>query len=116
MNPPLSPPCQKLTRDISRVLWAMALAWTLIAIGLLAINTWQHRQAVRKTALNEARAHFNKDLAFRQWAALHGGVYVPITAKTPPNPLLSHIPERDIETPSGRKLTLMNPAYMPGRC
>jgi len=27
-------------------------------------------------------------------------------------PHLSHIPERDITTPSGKKLTLMNPAYM----
>ncbi len=35
-----------------------------------------------------------------------------VTEHTPPNPYLSHIPERDIETPSGVKLTLLNPAYM----
>ena len=28
------------------------------------------------------------------------------------NPRLGHVPERDIETPSGRRLTLMNPAYV----
>ena len=43
---------------------------------------------------------------------MHGGVYVPVTAETPPNPYLSHIHERDLKTPSGINLTLMNPAYM----
>ncbi len=32
--------------------------------------------------------------------------------RTPPSPYLSHIPNRDIEIPSGKKLTLMNPAYI----
>ena len=49
---------------------------------------------------------------FRQWAASHGGVYVPVDEHTPPNPLLEDIPERDILTPSGRQLTLINPAYI----
>ncbi|TAN39325.1 MAG: DUF3365 domain-containing protein, partial [Nitrospirae bacterium] len=30
----------------------------------------------------------------------------------PPNPLLAHLPERDLTTPSGKRLTLVNPAYM----
>jgi len=37
---------------------------------------------------------------------------VPPTEQTPPNPYLSHIPDRDITLPSGKRLTLMNPAYM----
>ncbi|MES9969223.1 MAG: EAL domain-containing protein, partial [Candidatus Thiodiazotropha sp.] len=41
-----------------------------------------------------------------------GGVYVPVSEHTQPNPYLAHIPERDLVTPSGRELTLMNPAYM----
>jgi PAS domain S-box-containing protein len=90
----------------------MALVWTLIIAGLLAAISSQHRKAVRQTAITEARTYFQKDLAFRRWAASHGGVYVPITEQTPPNEYLSHIPERDIETPSGKKLTLINPAYM----
>ncbi len=59
-----------------------------------------------------ARAQIDNDLLQRRWAASHGGVYVPVDATTPPSPYLNHIPERDIETPSGRKLTLINPAYM----
>ncbi|MFN3397718.1 MAG: PAS domain S-box protein, partial [Sulfurimicrobium sp.] len=45
------------------------------------------------------------------WGASHGGVYVPITAHTPPNPYL-HLPGQEVETTSGLKLILMNPAYM----
>jgi hypothetical protein len=54
----------------------------------------------------------HKDILYRQWATGHGGVYVPVTPDTPPNPYLEGIVERDIITPSGRKLTLLNPAYM----
>jgi len=60
----------------------------------------------------EARANFNKDQALRHWTSMHGGVYVPVTKETPSNPYLSHVPERDLKTPSGKSLTLMNPAYM----
>jgi DNA-binding CsgD family transcriptional regulator len=40
-----------------------------------------------------------------------GGVYVPATKETPPNPYLE-VPQRDIAIHSGTVLTLMNPAYM----
>jgi len=63
-------------------------------------------------AEQSARASFQKDLLFRRWAAVHGGVYVPPTEATPPNPYLSHIPDRDVTTSTGKKLTLVNPAYM----
>ncbi len=59
----------------------------------------------------QARVAFEKDLLFRRWNASHGGVYVPITEDTQPNPHLE-VAEQNIETPSGRKLTLINPAYM----
>ena len=89
-----------------------ALFWTL-AIAILA--TWQQssdRQAALENAKISARQSFNKDLLIRRWASEQGGVYVPITPATPPNPHLSHLPERDITTPSGRPLTLLNPAYI----
>ncbi len=61
---------------------------------------------------SSAKDAFNKDMVYRRWSALNGGVYVPVTETTPPNPLLANVPERDIVTPSGKKLTLINPAYM----
>ncbi len=63
-------------------------------------------------ALFEARANWKKDVAFRQWATRHGGLYVSPDERTPPNPALAHIPDRDVITTDGKKLTLMNPAYM----
>ena len=44
----------------------------------------------------EAQTVLNKDLSFRTWATMHGGVYVPPTEKTPPNPYLAFLPDRDI--------------------
>ncbi|CAK8721660.1 histidine kinase [Candidatus Electrothrix laxa] len=89
-----------------------AILWTAVIALSLAWNIHVERRRLSESVENEARSHFNKDQAFRFWAASHGGVYVPLTKETPPNPNLSHIPERDIVTPSGKKLTLMNPAYM----
>jgi PAS domain S-box-containing protein len=90
----------------------MAIVWTLLMAGIFAINVHQHRQMTTQTAVAEARLHFEKDQAFRAWGTLHGGVYVPVSEQTPPNPHLNHVPERDITTPAGKKLTLINPAYM----
>jgi diguanylate cyclase (GGDEF)-like protein/PAS domain S-box-containing protein len=50
-------------------------------------------------------------MLYRRWVAEQGGVYVPVTEHTPPNPHLS-VPNRDVTTTSGVSLTLINPAYM----
>jgi len=90
----------------------LLLVWTAIVAGLCVSGILNEYKHTREHAKLEARAHFNKDQAFRFWSASHGGIYVPTDERTPPNPHLAQIPERDIETPSGKKLTLMNPAYM----
>jgi len=95
-----------------RILLLASLIWTAVIGGLLLWDRHVERLHVEDLARREARSNFNKDLAFRMWATRHGGVYVPIDARTPPNPGLAHVPERDLVTPSGRKLTLMNPAYI----
>jgi len=90
----------------------LGLAWTVLTLAVAAWGHSQERAQTAELARHEARAHFNKDQAFRLWATRHGGVYVPATAQTPPNPYLAHLPERDIQGPAGRPLTLMNPAYV----
>ena len=47
----------------------------------------------------------------RDWNAEHGGVYVPITPATQPNPYLDD-PQRDVVTVDGQRLTKINPAFM----
>lgn len=99
-------------RRILRYGVVVAAAWTAV-VGLSAFWSINNEfQETEQLARIEARTHFNKDLAFRFWATRHGGVYVPTDQRTPPNPYLDKIAERDIQTPSGRLLTLMNPAYM----
>ncbi|MCK5681653.1 DUF3365 domain-containing protein [bacterium] len=97
--------------SINHVTTILLLAWTLIFGLLLLLSNSHLKQTTREIALSQAQAHFNKDVAFRQWTASHGGLYVPVDKETPPNPYLSHIATRDINSPDGTKLTLMNPAY-----
>jgi PAS domain S-box-containing protein len=89
-----------------------AALWVLL-IGLsLGWNRHQIDNSMTVLAESEANAAFQKDITYRLWAAMRGGVYVPITDMTPPNPYLAHIPDRDVETTGGKRLTLVNPAYM----
>ena len=103
---------ERQTVRLNRHGWLLAAAWTVLVALSLLWNGYHERRGTEQAVLNEARLVFDKDILFRRWNAGHGGVYVPITEETPPNPYLSHLPERDITTPSGRRLTLMNPAYM----
>ena len=97
---------------INRLGWMSLTVWTVFLAVSLIWNWEQVRLNTHRLALVGLQISFEKDVVYRRWAAEHGGVYVPVTDKTPPNPYLSHIPERDIETPSKRPLTLVNPAYM----
>jgi chemotaxis family two-component system sensor kinase Cph1 len=95
-----------------RYVAAAALIWTVVVGGSLLWNFHLLNRQYSELAHKEAVDNFNKDPGFWLWATKHGGVYVPVTEETPPSPYLSHIPERDIVTPSGRALTLMNSASM----
>ena len=88
------------------------LLWLGIVIFSLITMLYNERLQTIELAQNAARTHFNQDFSFRMWATSHGGIYVPVNEKTQPNPYLRHIKERDITTPSGKQLTLMNPAWM----
>jgi two-component system, chemotaxis family, sensor kinase Cph1 len=105
-------PSRDLILRLEKTLWVTGIAWTLIVAGLFLKDVKEIKETSLALARKEALSHFNKDHATRLWAASHGGIYVPATEKTPPNPYLNHIPERDLLTPSGALLTLMNPAYM----
>jgi diguanylate cyclase (GGDEF)-like protein len=103
---------QRDRRRIIRNIVAAVSGYTLMVVLLFVWTLAQLDAETIALAQKEARANFDKDQAFRAWGTSHGGVYVPVTEKTPPSPYMAHIPERDISTPSGKRLTLMNPAYM----
>ncbi len=100
-----------VSREIVRKYILIFLGWSALVAGSLAWNIHQLGHSTSRTAAAAVRASLNKDIAFREWATSHGGVYVPPTAETPPNPYLK-LPDRDVVTTNGKALTLMNPAYM----
>ncbi len=97
--------------DIKKVIWALFTVWTLGIAVALAAEFQHHIDAARELARAEVRTQYEWMVTLRSWLASHGGVYVPLTERTPSNPYLD-VPEKDIQTPSGKKLTLMNPAYV----
>lgn len=99
-------------RHWRRLAWLLATLWTLAILASVVWSVSLLRNALFQAAATNARSHFEKDLVYRRWAALQGGVYVPASSHTPPNPYLTNVVERDLVTPSGRHLTLVNPAYM----
>jgi len=96
---------------INRVIYIIVFIWSIIVLGAVLVNVKNNYDYADSLVKTEAIVSVKKDLAYRSWVASHGGVYVPITKSTPPNPYLSHIKNRDVYTTAGQHLTLMNPAY-----
>jgi len=89
----------------------LAALWSAFIASSLIWNLKIEKTSTYEAARIEARTAFRKDVIYRRWNAQHGGVYVPVSAKTQPNPYLD-VSEREIKTPSGKKLTKINPGYM----
>jgi PAS domain S-box-containing protein len=87
------------------------IGWTVIIVFSLFWNLNLVEENIIELANKKAEASYQKDLLYRRWNANLGGVYAAISEINIPNPYLD-VPERDISTPSGNKLTLINPAYM----
>ncbi len=96
---------------INKLALGIILLWSLIMGSVTLFFIFENYTFTDKLAEQEAIVSVKKDLVYRTWVASHGGVYVPITQKTPPNPYLAHIKNRDVNTTNGLQLTLMNPAY-----
>ena len=87
------------------------IGWTVVLIILFSIGIYHDKIHITKSAAIEAQAILERDIIYRKWISGLGGVYAPISKTTQPNPYLK-VPERDIVTPSGKKLTLICPAYI----
>ena len=87
------------------------MAWTVCVAASLYWNISHAKHQTFNSAKATAAVAFEKDIIYRSWNAKHGGVYALVTEETTPNPYLE-TEERDIQTPSGKKLTKINPAYM----
>ncbi|MCK4709472.1 MAG: DUF3365 domain-containing protein, partial [Gammaproteobacteria bacterium] len=94
--------------------WVLLMVgiWTFAIMLSFFLNNDHFKAHTLDKARSELRTQYFKDVSFRKWASKHGGVYVPVTEDTQPDPYAGFLPERDVVTPSGRTLTLINPALM----
>jgi len=95
----------------ARYLFLLITLWT-VTISFAIYNSVTDKK--KQLSENEnviAQIAYEKDIMYRRWASKQGGVYVPISNHTPPNPYLVH-DKRDVITIDGDSLTLVNPAYM----
>lgn len=87
------------------------LLWAALVGGSCLWNlSTLERNSIRLVS-DRARAFFNIIETHRLWNAMYGGVYVPVSEKTKPNPYLED-PLRELTTVNGIELTKINPAYM----
>lgn len=92
--------------------WPLLLAfWALVTAASFTWHVHELESHAHAMAAQRGRLVFEMVELTRLWATQHGGVYVPVTEKTPPNPWLD-VPEKTVATPAGRLLTQINPAYM----
>lgn len=89
---------------------SMVVAWSCMLIGLVSYILHDHHRHTIEEASREARDYYRLNVQYRKWNAMLGGVYA-AADKVVSNPHLT-MPERDVLTVSGKKLTLINPAYM----
>jgi len=99
---------QQLWRDIK---WLMVI-WSLVIGASLAWSLLYQQHSFKSTLHTQASAFHTMEMEYRNWIIHSGGIYAPVTEQTQPSPWLSGIPERDITTPSGKQLTLLNSSYV----
>ncbi|MBN2417839.1 MAG: DUF3365 domain-containing protein [Deltaproteobacteria bacterium] len=97
---------------IIRIYILLCIIWTSVMGAFCFFAIRNQIKLPMELARVEATASYNRDIVFRRWSSMHSGVYVPVTDTTLPNPYITNTSERDIHTPSGRQLTLMNPTYI----
>ncbi|MHC1780233.1 MAG: DUF3365 domain-containing protein [Bacteroidales bacterium] len=94
----------------SLFIWVV-VAWIFIVTASFVLNYYSIIETGNDKLLYGSRAFFGQIVTMREWNSNHGGVYVPVTNETQPNPYLKDS-LRDVITKEGLILTKINPAYM----
>jgi diguanylate cyclase (GGDEF)-like protein len=96
---------------MKKIILIVSIIWIALVSTSFMWNYLNVKEEQKIIAFQTARSFFNQILVSRTWNAIHGGVYVPITKDTQPNPYLND-PLRDIEVDKNLRLTKVNPAFM----
>lgn len=99
---------------LKRLFVGIFISWTACILVSALWNEIQHDKEVRGILLQAGKVTLERDDLYRQWVAMHGGVYVPVTKTTQPNPHLTPemVSRRDLKISPDLTLTMINPAYM----
>ncbi len=89
----------------------LGLLWTVLLAALFLWSIVGERRHIQDLAERQARALFQQIVAARAWNSAHGGVFLPQSDATAPNPYLPE-EERVLRAASGQVLIKVNPAYM----
>lgn len=100
-----------LKSKITWYAWLVAAIWIAVVGVSLNWNLNRVKENTIETAITHGQSSFEKDVMYRRWNAMQGGVYGLVSEMTQPNYYLD-IPHRDIISPDGNLLTKINPAYM----
>ncbi|MDD4928793.1 MAG: diguanylate cyclase [Gallionella sp.] len=87
------------------------LIWSALVGSSLFFSLRHLQESSVELTTAQGRKIFALIQAVQIWNAEHGGVYVPQTGRTPPNPYLNKS-TRSAFTNGGQALTLLNSAYM----
>lgn len=98
-------------RQLKRSILFLMLGWTAALCLSLYWNLHQQEVTLKAELHAQVQAIHAMNMEYRNWIIHSGGVYVPVTPDVQPSPWLAHVPERDITTPSGKQLTLLNSSY-----
>lgn len=97
---------------IKRYIFLIGVVWSLACLTALVVHLREDYEQTVNRLKTRAVTMLERDILYRDWVAGHGGVYVPVTETSRPNPHLEFLPERDILSTDGRRFTLVNPSFM----
>jgi diguanylate cyclase (GGDEF)-like protein/PAS domain S-box-containing protein len=94
-----------------RLWWVPVLGWALLVSVSLLWNLRSLDDDTRRFSEERARFVFRMVESVRLWNLRRGHVYTTVDPADPPSAYLND-PEREVVTPSGRRLTRVDPGYV----
>ncbi|MBS3976066.1 MAG: diguanylate cyclase [Syntrophomonadaceae bacterium] len=97
----------------SRKFWGIPLlVWAVLVFASLLWNLYSLRQNTLNTFKYEAKTLAGVALSTIMWTSQHERVYVPLTEWIPMEPFFSELPEREVVTTDGLRLTQVSHALI----
>ena len=92
--------------------WFFVAIWAVLLAVSLAWNIYSKWNALIQGATLQARTITEKNPRMRHWNSVHDGIYIRVDGEIEPSPYLADIPNRDVVTTDGMRLTLLPPSFI----